>query len=52
MTTTNSHKLKCDDAPLPRGVRKERSWSCSCGEWKTFGFDAPSKRAHKEHVAR
>jgi hypothetical protein len=48
MTTTTTHSLNCDDAPLAKGVRKERHWSCTCGT-HFFGFDSTVKREFTAH---
>ena len=48
MTNTEMHTLTCNDAPLIRGARKERNWSCTCGK-RFFGYDATAKREHKAH---
>lgn len=49
MNETATHSLTCQDRPLPRGVRKERNWTCSCGQ-RFYGYDASVKREHKAHA--
>jgi hypothetical protein len=49
MSAAAGHKLVCLGAPLARGVRKERPWSCSCGGWSTTDYDAGAKRSHRAH---
>jgi hypothetical protein len=49
MTTTAAHELKCLDADLPKGVRMERHWVCTCGAWSAFGFDSSVFKGHRAH---
>lgn len=49
-----THELKLDETrsrKLGPGVREERHFFCTCGEFKTFGYDnhiTAEFRAHKK----
>ena len=47
-TATQTHALECDGAPLAKGARLERPWSCTCGA-KFHGFDTAVRKAFREH---
>lgn len=45
---TVTHSLNCDDQPLPKGMRRERNWSCTCGQ-KFFGYDGAVRKEFSAH---
>lgn len=43
------HRLVCDGRPLGYREREERPWYCTCGAWRSYGYDAPVRREFAAH---
>ncbi len=47
---SGTHTLACDGPVLISGQRQERPWSCTCGQWTSFGYDSTVRKAFRGHV--
>lgn len=47
---SKEHELLCDDVQLARGVKRERKWVCTAGDWEAYAYDSAAKREFRTHL--